>query len=121
MRRHKKRSFTYSPFPREAQLNDQENGRTGRRADGVGQRDGGSSSRQRRSASPGGQLEAGPCALSQPAQYTYSVPGYGATGTNFEQVTATTSLAKDVGQFASSYQPFVSLQIATVRAAPRWS
>jgi hypothetical protein len=52
----------------------------------------------------------GPGSLNQPAQYTYSVPGYGATSTNgFEQVTETTTLNKDVGQFSSSYQPFISV------------
>jgi hypothetical protein len=51
----------------------------------------------------------GPASLSQPAQYTYSVPGYGATGADWEQATATTTLAKDVNQFSSSYQPFISV------------
>ena len=51
----------------------------------------------------------GPGSLNQPAQYTFSVPGYGATGAGWEQATATTTLAKDAGQFSSSYQPFISM------------
>lgn len=65
-----------------------------------------------------GNSKPAPAPLGQPAQYTYSVPGYGATGTNFEQVTATTTLGKDVGQFSSSYQPFVSLQNSDGSTSP---
>jgi hypothetical protein len=61
--------------------------------------------RQTRATAP----KPGPTSLNQPTQYTYSVPGYGATGADWAQATATTTLAKDVGQFSSSYQPFISV------------
>ncbi len=54
-----------------------------------------------------------PSPLNQPAQYTASVPSYGATGADFEQATITTTLGKDVGQFSSSYQPFISVYNST--------
>jgi hypothetical protein len=67
-----------------------------------------------RSAKAGRQASAGarrpgPGSLNQPAQYTFSAPGYGATGADFTQATATTTLRRDVGQFSSSYQPFISV------------
>lgn len=68
--------------------------------------------------SPASSARPAPAPHSQPAQYTYSVPGYGATSSGFEQATETTTLVKDTGQFASSYQPFVTLQTSNDSTSP---